>query len=258
VGSLILPGLGQYIHKARFTGLTYTSIAVAGVSIAASNSRDTTDFPRSNQSQISDIGFQFGGTAGWLSAWDAFHRAVPAMQARGKYSFLHRRETVRELISAPLDFRFLRRWTTWVDLAQTAAITAGVLSERDSKAEHYPFRAQDAGYAISLAGNAALGEEAAFRGYLLPMLYQKTGQRFWVANTSQALLFTAGHGVSTGTLVFIAPWALWEGWLVRRNDWSIRESIFHHFWYDAAVVTAGAIAENKPVTVRIRFPSIPF
>jgi hypothetical protein len=90
------------------------------------------------------------------------------------------------------------------------------------------------------------------------MLYQKTGQRFWVANTSQALLFTAGHGVSTGTLVFIAPWALWEGWLVRRNDWSIRESIFHHFWYDAAVVTAGAIAENKPVTVRIRFPSIPF
>ena len=90
------------------------------------------------------------------------------------------------------------------------------------------------------------------------MMYQKTGGKFWLSNTTQAALFMAGHGINGLTLLDHFPWALYEGWLVRRNDWSIRESIFHHVWYDVAVITAIAIAEEKPATLRIRFPSIPF
>jgi hypothetical protein len=181
---------------------------------------------------------------------------MPAMQQQGKYTFLPaKREGLRQLMSASFDYHFLGRWTTWVDLAQTAVFAGGVLTLRDSAVPHYPFLGRDAAHAISLSASAGIGEEAFFRGYLLPMLYQKTG-RFWVANATQAAVFGVGHGPAG--LLFQGPWGLWEGWLTRRNDWSVRESVFHHFWYDLAVSTAAALAEEKPVTVRLRVPTITF
>jgi hypothetical protein len=53
-------------------------------------------------------------------------------------------------------------------------------------------------------------------------------------------------------------WGLWQGWLVRHDDWSVREAVFNHFWYDFAVVTAAALADEKPASVRIGFPTIRF
>lgn len=259
VASVFLPGLGQYMHGAPARGLVYTGVAVGGLSLYLRDTPDTLhEIPRTSRDQLNDVGAQFAMDAMWLSGWDAFHRAVPAMQQRGRYQFLPRRESIPQLISAPFDYRFLGRWTTQVDLAYSALITALILSDRNSNEAHYPFRAQEAAYTASLSANAAIGEEAFFRGYLLPMVYQKSGQKFWVANTTQSLLFTVGHSGFPVTLVTHMPWAMWEGWIVRRNNWSIRESIFHHFWYDAAVVTAAALAEEKPATVRLRFPSIRF
>jgi membrane protease YdiL (CAAX protease family) len=104
--------------------------------------------------------------------------------------------------------------------------------------------------------NAAAGEEAFFRGYLLPMMYQRTGQKFWLANGTQAAVFGVLHGRGA---VIIAPWAYWEGWLTRHNDWSVRESIFHHFWYDVAVISAELIVDdNAPRRVRRVGISVPF
>ena len=68
------------------------------------------------------------------------------------------------------------------------------------------------------------------------MMYQNFGRRFWVANAVQATAFTVAHGSAGSPLHFAS--ALWEGWIVRRNDWSIRESVFRHFWYDDAIITA--------------------
>ncbi|MQA89439.1 MAG: hypothetical protein GEU90_04280 [Gemmatimonas sp.] len=50
--------------------------------------------------------------------------------------------------------------------------------------------------------------------------------------------------------------AAWEGWLTRSNGWSVRESIFHHFWYDAAVVTAALLTQERDAELRIAFPVI--
>jgi hypothetical protein len=35
--------------------------------------------------------------------------------------------------------------------------------------------------------------------------------------------------------------------LTRRNGWSIRESIFHHFWYDVLVASATLLADERLV-----------
>ena len=260
LGSYIVPGLGQYVHRAPTTGLAYTAVAAGGIrtGIVAGKLPDSLLIPRDAERQRGLMGWQVAMSAMQLSSWDAFHRAVPALQREGKYTFLPpRRESVGSLMSAPFDPRFLKRWTTWVDLGQTALLTGVVLAGRESDEPHFPLRGQDVGVGMWLSGNAAVSEEAFFRGYLLPMMYQNFGKRFWLANTAQATLFAAAHGNVGGAPLYIAS-GLWEGWIVRRNDWSLRESVFHHFWYDVAVVTAALYAEKRPAGMRIRFPAITF
>lgn len=261
--SLFLPGLGQLLQGAPSVGLAHLATAVAGTAVGRVGDPvgDTWggELPRRPMDQLAEQGEHVMMTAVSLSAWDAFHRAVPALQRQGKYEFLGPREHVGDLISAPFDHRFLRRWTTWVDLAQSIAVAALILSDREAGAPGYPFRAHDAAWVTSLSMNAAVGEEALFRGWLLPLAYQHTGQRFWVANGLQAGLFGAAHLPDAGWLaVYIGGWAAWEGWIVRRNGWSIRESIFHHFWYDVAVISAALLTEEREAELRVTFPTIRF
>jgi len=258
LGSAVLPGLGQYLLHAPKTGLAYTTLGVGGAVLGtALNATEELDMPRSWRGQLADHGWAISTSAGFLSGWDAFHRELPKLHGQGKYMFLGKRESVGQLLSAPFDPRFLGRWTTWVDIVQTATIATLVLRDRDATKPHYPFLGRDAEYAGFIALNAAAGEEALFRGYLLPMLYQKTGRKFWLANATQAATFGALHLPGASWFAAeIGAWALWEGWLVRRNDWSIRESVFHHFWYDAVIITAVALSQER--TMRITFPTIQF
>jgi hypothetical protein len=258
ITSFFLPGFGQYVHGAVGAGLGYTGTAVAGISVGSQRPDlpDSVDVPRDPKDQVAQLGWAVAMSAANLSAWDAFNRALPAQKAAGKYAFLGKRETLGQLMIAPFDLSHLRKWTTWVDLAQTALITGYVLSDRESGKRYEPFLGRDAAWAGAISMNAAVGEEALFRAYLLPMIYQKSG-KFWVANTTQAAIFGALHGPAG--LLFQGPWGLWEGWVTRRNNWSIRESVFHHFWYDAAVFTAGMIVDEKRIGVnRIGFTNIPF
>jgi membrane protease YdiL (CAAX protease family) len=255
-GSFFVPGLGQYIHGEPWVGLAYTGTAVAGVA-AGIDAPSLSLLPRDSDEQLSLAALQLAGTAGMLSAWDAFHRPMPALRGAGKYGFLEAEEDLGDLLTAPFDFRFLGRWTTWIDLAFTGFVTAWVLENRNEGAPHPPFRGHDAAFAGSLSLNAAVGEEALFRGWLLPMLTEKSG-RFWVANGLQAAIFGSLHTSQADEFALvIGLGGFYNGWVTRRNGWSIREVIFQHFWYDVAVITAELLRDDsRTVTlmpIRIRF-----
>ncbi|MFW5947815.1 MAG: CPBP family intramembrane glutamic endopeptidase [Gemmatimonadota bacterium] len=259
LASTMVPGLGQYIDGAYLAGAAYTGAFVAGVALGpeiANGDVDTGDpWPRAARDQAGYQVVHSAFTAQLLSGWDAFQRAVPALQRDGKYDFLTTRENVGDLLTAPFDMEFLGRPTTWAYLAYTGVVTGIVLAHRESGTEYEPFRPHDAGFAGALSYNAGVGEEALFRGWLLPMLHQKTGQRFWLANGIQASLFGRAHGAN-GTLFHVLS-GLYKGWVTQRNDWSIRESIFHHFWYDVAVVTATLLVDER-AAVQLTFPAIRF
>lgn len=261
IGSFVLPGLGQYVQGAPLAGLGFSTTAVLGVAISQTGNPVTPalgGLPRKGDDQLANQGAHLTVTAGALSAYDAFRRAIPALQREGKYRFLPRDETVGDLLSAPFDVRFLSRWTTWLDLGYTAAVVGLVLGQRDDGVGYEPFRWRDAPFVTSLSFNAAVGEEAWFRGWLLPLFHQNLGKRFWVANGLQAAIFAGLHVPQAEEVaVAIGAWALYEGWLVRRNDWSIRESVFHHFWYDVAVVTATLLLDETP-EIQLTFPAIRF
>jgi hypothetical protein len=191
LGSLAFPGFGQYMHGALLPGAGYTGAALVGAVIGetANGEGFTLDEVRRNgRDQLAYEGQHVVLSAGLLSAWDAFHRAVPALQQEGKYGFLTTRETLGDLLTAPFDVKFIGRWTTWVDLAFTGIVAGWVLADRDRGVAYEPFRARDAAFLTSLSYNAAVGEEAAFRGWLLPLFHQTLGERFWLANTLQAAI----------------------------------------------------------------------
>jgi hypothetical protein len=255
LGSVFVPGLGQYMHGAPWPGVAYSAVTIGGYALA-SQGNAALSAPRDGDDQLAFEGLHLAFTAGALSAWDAFHRAMPALRRVDKYAFYEPDEDLGDLLTAPLDLRFLGRWTTWVDLAFTAGVTAYVLSEDGDGVRYPPFRANDAAFAASLSLNAAVGEEALFRGWLLPMLTQKLGGRFWLANVLQAGLFGLGHPQAGPFAVVIGGGAVYSGWLTRRNGWSVREAIFQHFWYDVAVVTASLLRDDRglitlaPITIR--------
>jgi membrane protease YdiL (CAAX protease family) len=259
--SFIIPGFGQYLHGSTETGLAFTATAIAGYALYYSGDPEaagTDPIPRHASGQQSLAGLLLASGAGELSAYDSFQSALPALRREGKYQFVSRPASTTSLLLAPFDWRFLGRWTTWIDLAQTVVIAALILGDRESGVAYEPFTGRDAGLLTLLSMSAGAGEEALFRGWLLPVLTQTTGEDFWLANGLQAGIFGAAHLPDAEAFaLYIAAWAFYQGWLTRRNQWDIRESVFQHFWYDLIIGTADFLTDER-ATVVVRFPSIRF
>jgi membrane protease YdiL (CAAX protease family) len=261
LASLVVPGLGQYLEGSWLAGAGFTGAAAGGYALYFTGDRQNAeagDLPRTAAGQRAFVGGGLMLAAGGLSAYDAFHRSLPSLQRAGKYDFVTAHDPPASLFLAPFDFSLMKRWTTWVDLAHTALVTVILVrTETAPGARYLPFRTRDGAFVASFSYTAGVGEEAVFRGWLYPMLYQNLGRRAWLANGLQAGAFGALHAPQAGTFALdIAGSALYEGWLTRRNGWSIRESVFHHFWYDVAVGAATLLTQKSAsvaVVVPLRF-----
>jgi Type II CAAX prenyl endopeptidase Rce1-like len=251
--SVFVPGAGQYAEGSPLVGAGFTSAAVVGYALyftGDTSGAHLTDLPRRPAGQQALAGLEIATASGFLSAYDAFHRALPSLQREGKYTFITAHESPGRVLLAPFDPQMLRRWTTWIDLAHTGIVTTIlVLSETKPGKQYLPFQPHDGVFTTTLAYGAGTGEEALFRGWLYPLVYQNLGQRAWLANGIQATIFGSLHVPQAGAFAAdIAAWGFYEGWLTRRNGWSVRESVFHHFWYDVAI-TAATFLTQGPMSV---------
>jgi membrane protease YdiL (CAAX protease family) len=261
LASFFVPGLGQYLQHAPAQGAAFTGAAVGGYALYLTgdqNAPNAIDLPHDAAGQRAYVGAVLATAAGGLSAYDSFHRSLASLQQQGKYRFVTAHDSPGSLFLAPFDVGMLKRWTTWIDLAQTATVVALVLHDRKPGGAYLPFQTRDGVFVASLAYNTGVGEEALFRGWLYPVLHQKTGGRMWLSNGLQATVFGTLHiPRAKSYALFIAGWAFWEGWLTRRNGWSVRESVFHHFWHNVAVGAAELLTQEQ-ATLTIAFPAVRF
>jgi hypothetical protein len=260
-GSVFIPGLGQWVNGATLEGFGFLGASVAGAVISVSNEDghpSADELPRDREEQFSQLGLQLSLDAGLLSGYDSFLRSLPKLKTPGRYDFFDDPTPTAHTFVAPFKFGYLKNKRTWIFLTIPIAIVAGLAIE-ERGTEHPPFRWHDAVYASGSAYGAGVTEEAFFRGYLYPWLNELFGGRAWLANSSQALVFGAGHLATTDLPIVQTLAGLYWGWVVKKDRWSISETIFQHFWWDAILFTGTLLLDDEgDATFLISLPPMRF
>lgn len=262
LGSAFMPGFGQYF-QGDWSGGVYTGVAVTGYLVAAQGATEIErDFGKDAINQdpssllfseswsyrkivLGSLAYQ---GSGFLSAYSAFRSSVPRFQQENsRYLFLGRRESVPELMAAPLRFDHLLKPSVFIPLGVLAGGVGYLVSDERSRhrGARWTLSGDDFVFTGAEAWNAGVTEEAVFRGWLYPLGYQYLWQDFWLANGAQALLFGAAHFDPDANPL---PWpqallGFYFGWLTKKNGWTLSEAIFMHAWWDMFVF-AGAVATN--------------
>lgn len=260
LGSLILPGLDQYLEQQYQYGATYSSIAVVGLfsSLLIQEkddyfSKNPGDQPvdeteRSERKQVKNfadyrsLGSHMYMFSGFLSAYHSFQTAVGSRAS--DFNFIKKRETPKEVLLSPFEFSYLGRPTTFIPLGLALALAGTSIKSRTHKDRYTSYRD-----GVFLTGGhsymAGTAEEAAFRGWLMPMLHYKTGSPIW-ANIISSIGFGASHYSSENKF----PWTqtllgAYFGYLTQRNSYSIKESIFVHTWWDVIAIGTLLLAKKN-------------
>lgn len=168
LASFLAPGVAQYIYRAPVAGASFTGMAALGTGLYLTGDEATLEqdiLPRHLEGQQAVVGALLVALAGYYSAYDGFRRGLPGLQREGKYAFLSDHAPLVELLDAPFDLGFLKRWTTWVDLAYTAGVTALIAAGRTGPGKRYvPFEWHDGAFLGAIGFMPGTGEEAFFRG----------------------------------------------------------------------------------------------
>lgn len=247
--SFFLPGFGQ-IYKGQFAyGVGYAAIGLAGIELATSGQDsfgNQDPESRAERSYKSEYGNALYKIAGGTSSYHDFRTAVASRRASGQYSFLDpdKTETPLDLALAPFRVGYFLRPTTYIPLL-TLIVAEVTLINADQKWDWNQVNGDEAAVTAGSSYGAGLGEETFFRGFILPAAYEYSGN-FWAANIGQAVFFGAAHYSEHNKL----PWVQtlvggYIGWQVRRNDWTLGESIFLHAWYDVIAIGAQYAVQGK-------------
>lgn len=254
-GSFFLPGFDQW-RKAQYdAAVTYSGMAAVGIGTALAavprnvNSVNPEFDSKDDRLRLTQWGLQVYQAAGSLSAYQSFRYAVTTRPE--EFGFLNNDEKIDDVVLAPFRFDFLARPTTFVPLLG-AGFLIGLWAADDS-VQPQTLTGTDLFFAGTYSYGAGVGEEALFRGWLLPVSMRLIKSEFW-SNMAVAALFAAAH-ISPRNRVpwpqFIMGWYL--GFLSQQRNWTIAESIFVHTWWDVAIFVAGYALENKPGAARISF-----
>jgi hypothetical protein len=240
--SYFIPGLGSFLEQDYKTGTKFMLYGLSGLGIYLSAENRIDDFLEKDSSSYhhyrdlqreSGIGQMMLGHSMMLSTYDSFLSRTKKLQNNNEYTFLPANQNIESVLSAPFKFEYLKRWTTYIPFA--LAIFAGTNTyNRNSEPEKFELRPID-GLASSYTSYVAgTGEEAFFRGWMYPVLYQNTNSHI-ISNLVQGTAFGYAHGPQP---YFQLAFGFYAGWLNERNNFDLGEAIFVHAWWDFWVIAA--------------------
>lgn len=255
--SFFLPGFDQYLEKQYSYGFAYSGAALIGLGFSyAERNSGTTDVqynhPPENEREKNEresvkyfnsyrkIGPKLFETAGAFSAYHSFRSAASSRPA--SFPFLKKADSPKDLLVAPVKFSFLGRTTTFIPLALGGLIAILDINQRTHK-DRYTTVGDGLGLTGAFSYMAGTGEEALFRGWLMPMSHYWTSSAFW-GNAISSIVFGAAHYSSSNKFpLFQALMGGYLGYVSQRNEYSLQESIFIHTWWD--VIALGTLLLSK-------------
>tara|TARA_A100001015_G_C15026544_1_gene730805 strand:+ start:2336 stop:3223 length:888 start_codon:yes stop_codon:yes gene_type:complete len=247
--NLLLPGFDQFYEGQTGAGLTYFGLAALGMNIYrsyGSGKIETEKNPKENARDSLGYAALGGSLYQNTSFMSAYHSFATSVQTRpDDFSFIQKQDSPADLALAPFDFRFLRRSSTYIPLGIIAGFLA--LSYRGIRGEDSIMTARSLlsfeerfASVLGLSFGAAVGEEALFRGWLLPAFRYSLGSKRF-ANVAQSIIFGLAHyGPENPAPVVQTLLGYYWGSLTERAGYSMREAVFQHYWWDAMIfATAG-------------------
>lgn len=246
--SFIFPGADQWVEGQLKPAALYTAGGLTGAILLTQAKTTTPD------NRYKDFAWQVYFTAGSLSLYHSFRTALTTRIPQGEFTFMSSTpEKPSELLEAPIDLSYLGRWTTLLPLALGAGAFFFVTPSKSDEASSASL--DDAFYASSVGYMTGVGEEAIFRGFVLPLMYYYTEDQKLTLGLS-SIIFALSHGLKLGHFVTAFFFGLYSGWLTQRNNWSIGEVTFIHTWWDVMAFMADYTNNRKHAFLRL--PTLTF
>ncbi|MBC7417669.1 MAG: CPBP family intramembrane metalloprotease, partial [Pedobacter sp.] len=256
----IVPGLGQaidgeYQKSGSLLGLSISGFLIANEAHKRQEAFLASDSYRHHSYRDNVRAELFGMTmykhAAGVALYDSFLTRVQDYHREGKYLFLPEKQNLESIHKAPFTFTYLSRPTTFLPLLLAFGLGISEFN-RSTKPDHFDLRMSDAATSTYASYVAGVTEEAMFRGWMQPILYENT-QNVWLTNTIQALAF--GYSHATPQPYIQIAFGLYSGWLTPKNYWDLSESIFIHTWWDVIVITAEyARSRSKTKDFNVQLP----
>lgn len=241
IESFFLPGFDQYLEHQTPYGLTYSGIYIVGFSIekGSPDYRKFSNFhERLDCFRVSTLGNQFRLLSGQLSLYHSFRTAVESRKKQGEFSFLKYSETPQELALAPFQLKYLTSPYTYLGIPGLM-IMGGLIEAMKRNHFHYHIKdfktptSTDVTFSGVISFNAGVGEEAFFRGWIMPVTMYYS-QNEWVSNAITSLAFGIAHFGWDSMPISQTIGGFYLGYVSQVNQWTLGESIFIHTWYDVA------------------------
>jgi membrane protease YdiL (CAAX protease family) len=258
--SLVLPGAGQWARGQWKSGLAYSGLSIGAATYALQAKRDFGLGEIEPRELTGDnvaarkhlLGLQTTQALGGLSLYHSFRSAVWQRQKFGEYQFLGSGETPVDLLKAPFRFDMLGRSTTYVPLTLAAAASWYIAKHDIEGYTKRKLSKEDPWFASAFSLNAGVHEEAMFRGWLMPVLYNSGMNGAWT-NVTQSSLFALAHLGSNPLPISQFFMGLHLGQVTIRNRWQLSEAIFVHTWWDIMIFIA--TYHNKKVDENLSKPA---
>lgn len=247
----IIPGYTQLVDGESGKASIFFGAYLAGIFADSTARRNIKEFNESDSKRyhwyrdnqrVEGISNALVKQASLVSLYDGFLTRVTDYQSDGQYLFLPKDQNLESIHKAPFNFQYMKRATTWVPFL--LAIGLGVSGFKESPSPNkFDMRPIDGLASTYQSYSAGVSEEAFFRGWMQPVLYENT-QSYWLSNTVQAVIFGYAHGPEP---YFQLAFGFYTGWLVPENGWDMAESIFIHTWWDLILMTA-SYARTRSLT----------
>jgi hypothetical protein len=270
VGSFLLPGFDQFFEQQYRAGFTYAGGAYIGLLIYSqaqaqieneeSLEEEFEGAGDYNKSDDKEKRLLFGASLyqfmGSMSAYQAFRTAARSHIESESDRFDFLKQTIEEdagdVMLAPFDFRYFVEPTSWAPLLLVGGLVAYDLS-RPGVGDGEVTTSEGV-FLSNISYHAGVGEEALFRGWIFPYLYEETESYFW-ANTLQAAFFAYLHVTPTYKVPYYQfAFGWYAGYLAKRNNWSIEEAAFVHTWWDIIAFTALFLNDGTREQAQVQVP----
>lgn len=257
--SFLVPGLDQWWEGQTYSAMAYSGIAVAGYAYADHIAFEDGIYEKKRRERVAkeegeddgeddkeetgldakDVALRkatFGALvaqgAGGFSLYHSFRTAVRTRKGHGQYEFLRYEETPADIFAAPFRFQYLAHTRTWVPLLIGAALMELQLHGEDPEdMEKTSFTSADGFFTGAYSYNAGTHEEAVFRGWMMPVMYEYWRSEFW-SNAAQSVVFALAHLNTNSMPVPQLLLGYHLGYVTQENGWRIGESVFIHTWWD--------------------------